>query len=308
MMIANTMYKSSSRVLSEESPVTYAFAFRDGVARLSAAGISNAANEALWLLESTLGVSRLDIHITPHTVVDHSSWTKARDVFQRRAGGEPLQYILGTQEFRGLDMVVRPGVLIPRPETELIIDEVHSLRFQGDGLHMADIGTGSGCLAIALAAEFPRSEIYATDCSEDALELAQQNGSCHQLQDRIMFLHGDLLEPLTALTKFKGGFSVIVANPPYIPTGQLDVLSREVRDYEPHLALDGGTDGLMFYRRLLREALLVLQPGGYLVLEMGEGQVSSIRQEAERLMAWNVRNIRCDDATIDRVISLERKG
>ena len=308
MMTSGTMFQSRVLAFSEKKPMTYASVFREGVAWLSTAGISNAANETLWLLEATLGISRLDIHTQPHTVVPHSSWTEAMRVLRRRAEGEPLQYILGTQEFRGLEMVVRPGGLIPRPETELILEEVHALRLHRDCLNIADIGTGSGCLAVALAAEIPGSMIYATDCSEVALELARHNASRHQVQDRIMLLHGDLLEPLKAMPEGPAEFFVIVANPPYIPTGQLDSLPSEVRDHEPYLALDGGPDGLMFYRRLLREALPVLTPGGWLVMEMGAGQASSICEEAERLMTWKVRNIRPDNAGIGRVISLERKG
>ncbi|MDT7043421.1 peptide chain release factor N(5)-glutamine methyltransferase [Candidatus Nitronereus thalassa] len=288
--------------------MTYASAFREGVACLSTAGVANAANETVWLLEATLGISRLDIHVKPHTLLNDSSWTEATHVLSRRAEGEPLQYILGTQEFRGLDMSVRPGGLIPRPETELILDEVHSLPLNRDHLQIADIGTGSGCLAVALAKEIPGAMIYATDCSEVALELAKHNASRHKVQDRITFLHGDLLEPFNAMPERAAEISVLVANPPYIPTGQLDCLPSEVRDYEPHLALDGGSDGLMFYRRLLREALLMLPPGGWLVLEFGEGQASSICEDVKHLSTWNIRNIRPDNAGIERVISLERKG
>ena len=287
--------------------MTYASVYREGLALLSKAGVSNAANETLWLLESALGLSRLAIHTEPKTPVEPLSWTSAKGVFLRRAGGEPLQYILGTQVFRGLDITVRPGVLIPRPETELVIEEVHSIASPEDYFTVADVGTGSGCLSIALAVEFPHATILATDCSESAIDVAKSNASRHSVHDRANFLHGDLFAPLTQFSELYEGLSVMVANPPYIPTRALSTLQREVRDFEPHLALNGGVDGLTFYRRLLREALWFLSPGGYLVMEMGEGQAAHICGEAERLSTWDIRNIRQDDAGIDRIISLERK-
>ena len=294
--------------LYEERAVTYAAGYRNGVSRLSNAGVSNATNEAFWLLEKAWGISRLDIYTNPQTVVPPQTVSSANELFRRRAAREPLQYILGTQAFRGLDMSVRPNVFIPRPETELIIEEVHSVRLSCNCLSMADVGTGSGCLAIALATEFPDSMIVATDCSETALAVAQENANRHSVHDRITFVCGDLLEPLHALMEIQDGLSVIVANPPYIPTRHLTTLPPEVRDFEPHLALDGGDDGLTFYRQLLRDALGFLQPGGSLVLELGEGQVFSLCEEAELLSGWHLRNIRQDGAGTDRVIALERNG
>ena len=308
MISLDVISDSIHRSLYQETPVTYAVGYREGVSLLSNAGVSNAKNEALWLLETAWGISSVDLHTEPQAIVAESSWSGAKELFLRRAAGEPLQYILGTQAFRGLNIAVRPGVLIPRPETELVVEEVHSVRLSHDCLQMADVGTGSGCLSIALAAEFPESTIFATDCSDVAIEVAKSNASRHRVQERIRFLCGDLLEPLTSCPELKAGLSVIVANPPYIPTRELDTLPREVRDFEPQLAFDGGADGLSFYRWLLREALLFLQPGGSLVMEMGEGQALHIREEAERLSTWQIQNIRQDDAGIDRIISLKRKG
>lgn len=308
MIASDINLGSTLRVLPEEGLITQASAYRKGLALLSKAGMSNAANETLWLLESALGISRLDIHANPDTVVAHSSWTSAKGLLLRRVSGEPLQYILGTQEFRGLEIQVRPGVLIPRPETELVLEEVHSHTFPQDRFAMVDVGTGSGCLSIALAMEFPDAKILATDCSEAAIDIARSNAYRHSVQDRITFLLGDLLAPLKQVSELYKGVSVMVANPPYIPTREIPTLQREVRDFEPHLALDGGVDGLVFYRRLLHGALLFLRPGGCLVMEMGAGQASHICDEAARLSTWHIRNIRQDDAGIDRVIALERKG
>lgn len=297
----------ADQLRDEETRVTFASGYREGVSLLSKAGISNARNEALWLLEAALGISRLTIHMEPETVLDPLPWIRAKKMVKRRAAGEPLQYIIGTQTFCGLEMIVQPGVLIPRPETELVIEEVGTLRSASDHLLMADVGTGSGCLSVALALEFSGSTIFATDCSVGVLEVAKANAGRHSVQDRIRLLYGDLLEPLKSFVECENGLAVIVANPPYIPTPQLSALPSAVRDFEPHLALDGGADGLKFYRRLLRDALFYLQPGGHLVMEMGESQADQIRKEAEELGPWHCQNIRQDDAGIDRVISLEKK-
>ena len=307
MMSSETIFESQLHLSPIECQVTYASGYRQGVDLLTRAGVANARSEALWLLESALGITRLDIYARPQTNVRPTLWNYAREIFKRRARGEPLQYILGTQSFRGLEIAVRSGVLIPRPETELLIEEVHDIFDSCEELKMADIGTGSGCLAVALATEFPHAKLYATDCSVTAIDTATDNANKNSVQDRITFLFGDLLEPLTGLPGVKGGLSAIVANPPYVPTRHLHTLPRDVRDFEPHLALDGGSDGLSFYRCLLREAPLFLQPGGYLLLEMGEGQAHRISEEAENLQVWTLRNIRQDPANIDRIMTLERK-
>ena len=192
--------------------------------------------------------------------------------------GEPLQYILGTQSFRGLEIAVRSGVLIPRPETELLIEEVHDIWDSCEELKIADIGTGSGCLAVALATEFPHAKLYATDCSVTAINTATDNANKNSVQDRITFLFGDLLEPLTGLPGVKGGLSAIVANPPYVPTRHLHTLPRDVRDFEPHLALDGGDDGLSRYREIAPELTRLLAPNGKICVEVGLGQSGPVQR------------------------------
>ena len=308
MPVSDDILNSSCQLGYDHKPVTYASGYQKGMAWLSEAGVSNAGNEALWLLESVLGITRLDIHTKPETTVGRASWSRVVAAFHRRASGEPLQYILGTQEFRGLEITVRPGVLIPRIETELIIEMVHALVPCQKRLVMADVGTGSGCLAVALALEFPESIIFATDCSELALEVAETNARRHSVQERIRFQRGDLLESLGRFPELDHGLSIIVSNPPYIPTEQLGNLQREVRDFEPRIALDGGSDGLVFYRRLLGEALSLLQPNGWMVLEVGEGQAPRICKEIDGHESWSLHHVRQDDAGIDRVMALERKG
>jgi release factor glutamine methyltransferase len=191
----------------------------------------------------------------------------------RRQAGEPLQYITGKSDFFGLPFSVGPGVLIPRPETEHLVEEVIRLaaQFQAAQIKIADIGTGSGIIAVALANALPNALLTAVDCSPQALTIARENAHTNRVEDRIDFLEGDLLTPLAAQK-----FHIIASNPPYIPTSDHDSLSVEVRDYEPHSALFAGEDGLAIYRRLVPEARTLLLPGGWLVLEIGFGQQAAL--------------------------------
>jgi release factor glutamine methyltransferase len=192
----------------------------------------------------------------------------------RRQSGEPLQYITGHAEFFGLSFAVAPGVLIPRPETEHLVEEVQSLAQQQPQiphLKIADVGTGSGAIAIALAHQLPQSHLTAVDLSPQALAIARENARQNQVADRITFLEGDLLAPLAGQS-----FNIIVSNPPYIPLSDLPSLSVEVRDHEPHSALFAGTDGLAIYQCLIPDAYPLLHPGGWLALEIGYGQQPAI--------------------------------
>ncbi len=191
----------------------------------------------------------------------------------RREAGEPIQYITGSSEFFGLPFSVGPGVLIPRPETEHLVEEV--LRLAGSladqDLRIADLGTGSGIIAVALAHALPNAEIAAVDLSRQALLIARENAERNQVAGRIEFFEGDLLGPLAGRR-----FSIIASNPPYVPLLDRDSLSVEVREHEPHAALFAGEDGLDIYRRLIPEARDHLLPGGWLVMEIGYGQRDAI--------------------------------
>jgi release factor glutamine methyltransferase len=196
-------------------------------------------------------------------------------LLERRQTGEPLQYITGQSEFFGLPFSVGPGVLIPRPETEHLVEEVLRLaaQFSNPKLQIADIGTGSGIIAVALANALPNAKITAIDCSPQALTIARENADQNQVAERITFLEGDLLAPLAGQQ-----FEIIASNPPYIPTSDHDSLSVEVRNHEPHSALFAGNDGLDLYRRLIPDALPLLKPSGWLVLEIGYNQQPAIEQ------------------------------
>ena len=191
----------------------------------------------------------------------------------RRQAGEPIQYITREAEFFGLPFAVAPAVLIPRPETEHLVEEVIRLARAFAEPRIADIGTGSGAIAVALAHSLPKAHITATDFSLQALAIAKQNAVLNRVESQIQFFEGDLLAPLAGRS-----FHIIASNPPYVPLADRDSLSVEVRDHEPHSALFAGDDGLAIYRRLIPEARALLMPGGWLVMEIGYGQQTAIEQ------------------------------
>jgi release factor glutamine methyltransferase len=286
------------------SSMTIGELWRTGAAILAKAGISNFENESVWILESALGLDRLALHLKRNEAVEEPDLGHAMTLLERRTTREPLQYVLGTQEFCGLDFRVTPDVLIPRPETELLVEVVRQKCAGISGGLIADVGTGSGCVAIALARALPTAILYATDRSPQALSLAQENAKRHGVGDRVIFLLGDLLSPLQKLGLY-GRFVAIVSNPPYIAEDELMALQSEVR-FEPRVALDGGNDGLLFHRRLVYEASDFLQPDGILAIEVGEGQaiqVSGLAQDGENY--YNVQNFQ-DMAGIERVLLLTK--
>jgi release factor glutamine methyltransferase len=193
----------------------------------------------------------------------------------QRAAGQPIQYITGNTEFFGLPFSVGPGVLIPRPETEHLVEEVVRLAGLLDDreVRIADVGTGSGIIAVALAHALPEARMAAVDLSPQALLVARENADRNHVADRIEFFEGDLLGPLAGRS-----FSIIASNPPYVRTGDLASLAVEVREHEPHSALFAGVDGLEVYRRLVPEAREHLLPGGWLVMEIGYGQRDAVEE------------------------------
>ena len=218
----------------------------------------------------------------------------------RRAAREPLAYIVGHREFWGLEFEVTPAVLIPRPETELIVEEALSAIPSRDAARLiVDVGTGSGCLAVTLAVEFPPAAVVATDVSHEALAVAERNAERHNLIGRVAFLHTDLLRDVPRAA------DLIVCNPPYVPDGDAPTLQPEVGRYEPSSALYGGPDGLDVIRRVLTDAGPHLATGGWLVVEFGFGQEAAVR-EAARGSGWAVERIRSDLQGIPRVVVLRR--
>jgi release factor glutamine methyltransferase len=273
--------------------------------RLTDAGIPDGRREAETLIAFILNCTRLELYRADPLSLDPDQKEAFAGLIRRRARREPLQYILGTQEFWGLEFRVTTDTLIPRPETELLIEAVLE-RFGRPALPITllDLCTGTGCLAVTLSTLYPAARILATDLSAAALDVARFNAVRHGVAGRIEFLEGDLLEPLASMSSHKR-IDVMTANPPYVPASELDRLQPEVGLYEPRLALDGGYDGLDYYRRILPGALEFLRPGGRLVLEVGIRQTIPVREMAERI-GWRVDQIKKDLANIDRVIVLEK--
>jgi release factor glutamine methyltransferase len=224
----------------------------------------NAARDAQAILQIATGLTRVQMLAQPDRPLREEEAGAFQGMIAQRRGHVPIQHMRGSQEFYGRDFVVTPDVLIPRPETEHIIEEV--LRLYPDrtvALHIADVGTGSGILAITLALEYPQSSVVALDISKEALEIAQLNAARLGVADRIQFEQSDLFEVLSKEMQF----DVIVSNPPYVPHGEGRELHPQVRNHEPHVALFGGEDGLDIIRRLVQQAIPPLKPAGWLLME-----------------------------------------
>lgn len=272
---------------------------RQAVARLQAAGLEpdEAAIDAEVLARFVLGWDRARYLTRRHEVPPSGFSERYAQLTDRRARREPTAYIVGRREFWDLEFAVTPAVLIPRPETELIIEEAQQLaRTWGRApRHILDAGTGCGCLAVTLARLFPTARVTATDRSPEALAVARQNARCHGVADRIGFVEGsfvpDDVEPPPDL---------IVSNPPYVPTADLAHLRPEVRDYEPRAALDGGANGLDAIRQLLALARRRLAPDGWVLFEFGSGQEEAVRKLASE-QGLAVRHIRADLQGLPRV-------
>lgn len=237
--------------------------------RIERAGIDDPALEAEVILRHALGIDRAAFFASLQYKQDASALDLADSLTGRRMQGEPLAYILGHREFYGLDILVTPAVLIPRQETELIVDAILELARNRPGITIADVGTGSGAIAVAAAVNLPGTRVYATDSSQAALRVARDNCRAHHIEDRVELRHGDLLEPLD------GPVDVIASNPPYVMTGEIAGLGREV-GREPVAALDGGPDGLDVMRRLFEQAPAALRPGGAMVVEIDPRQLQAV--------------------------------
>ena len=220
---------------------------------------------------------------------------------------EPLQYILGTQEFCGLEFHVNPAVLIPRPETELLIQEVVRRCAVSKSVTLVDVATGSGCVAITLATILNGMRILGLDRFPEALAVAKSNAERHAVSDKIEWLEGDLLSPLRD-KGMAGAVDVIVSNPPYIAEAEWAGLEPEVRVYEPRLALIAGQKGTELHERLLHDSMAYLVPGGLLVVEIGQGQAAAIRQVAAQLGGYAALRVVEDASGIERVVIAERLG
>lgn len=280
-------------------------ALRAAIARLQECSVPSAPLAAELLLMNVLQRDRTWLYAHPEFELSHEHAAAYARLIERRSEGVPTQYLTGRQEFWGLEFEVGPGVLIPRPETEHVIEvaleRLGARRTQPS--RIADMGTGSGCIAIALARELPRAEIAASDISAAALDYAQRNAARHSVSDRIQFLNADLLELASeARDRAESGFDLIVSNPPYVGRDDAGSLPREVREHEPAEALFGGDDGLEIYPALIEQAARKLAPNGILVLEIGYNGAQHV---GSLLSAphWCDLRVTRDLAGIERVIS-----
>lgn len=280
---------------------TAAGAIEQGRGRLAAAGIAAAALEARLLLEQAAGLDRASLLSQARDPVAPAAAARYERLLAQRERRVPLAYLAGEREFWSLRLKVDPRVLVPRPETETLVEA--ALERLSPGASVADVGTGSGAIVIALALELGCGEFFGTDRSAGALAVARENAAAHGLGGRIDFRLGDLLAPLSCRV---GSLDALVSNPPYIPTAELAGLQPEVRDFEPRDALDGGPDGLAVIRALVAGAPPLLRSGGWLLLEIGAGQGAAVLALLEGNGAFEGISCRRDLAGIERVVVARR--
>jgi release factor glutamine methyltransferase len=279
---------------------TIAEVLQQASAKLRTAEVLNDLLDAQTLLAHALGKERTYLIIHYNQILAEDLLATYQALIDRRAAGEPLQYIVGHQEFYGLEFEVTPAVLIPRPETELIIEETIRLAANLSEPLIIDVGTGSGCIAVTLARELETARVIATDISANALQVARRNAQRHGLSDRVQFVETDLLNGLAIKADF------ILSNPPYIASHEMPTLQREVRDWEPHTALTDFGDGLQFYRRLLDEAPARLKPNGVLMFEVGYQQAETIKAFVNRAV-WHEPKALRDLQQIERTLMITLK-
>jgi len=271
--------------------------------------IENPRLNAELLLARSLNLSREELYIRLNDPMTEKEEETMERLMGRRISREPLQYILGHQEFWSIDFKVDPRVLIPRPETELLVEQallILSENSLGKTPYVLELGTGSGAVAISLAREVGDLFLVATDISRDALLLAKENAKSGGVLHQVAFVKSDLFEPF-ALFGGSEPFDLILSNPPYITFSQIDELPKEVKDYEPIVALNGGEDGLDFYRRIIAQTPYYLRKGGWLLLEVGQGQSRTVSERIEEGNHFLKPECIPDLSGIERVVKAQRK-
>ena len=236
-------------------------------------GIEEARLQAELLLADVLGLNRLDLYLQFERILTNNEVDLYREYVRKRAGRMPVQYVLGKTSFRHIDLLVTPEVLIPRYETEVLVEVALDCagKTSSGVLRCLDLCCGSGAIALSIAHECEHAFVVGSDVSSNALKIARKNSNRNQLNDKVWWVCTDLCRGLNSF-----GFDVITCNPPYVPQKEIQSLQPEIRDYEPHLALDGGKDGLDYYRRIVKEATNCLTVGGSLILEVGDGQADEV--------------------------------
>ena len=271
--------------------MTYREARMQAAKQLAAAGVENEAAESWFLMEAVCGISRSFYLLHEQEAMDPVQEQVYFALTRQRCGRMPLQYLTGEQEFMGLPFCVNEHVLIPRQDTEVLVEE--AMREPFDGEQILDLCTGSGCIGISIQSFCSNTQVTAADISEDALKVAQKNAKENQVP--VEFVHSDLFKEIS------GSYDMIVSNPPYIPSKVIETLMPEVRDHEPIKALDGKEDGLYFYRRITEESVAYLKPGGYLLYEIGHDQGEAVSSYMRENGFDEIEVIR-DLAGLDRVV------
>ena len=270
---------------------------------LNGAGVPEARREAGSLLSFILGKDRTFLISHAEDQLSDDAFLRFREGVERRAGGEPLQYITGVQDFFGREFRVTSDVLIPRPETELLVEAAIEVIGDASEPFICDVGTGSGCIAVTLLCELQAARAIAVDKSSLALEMAKLNTRKHGVSDRTEFAISDCF---SALDPGQYQFDLVVSNPPYVSAEMMEGLQREVRDHEPLVALSPGSDGLSVIRRLIREAPNFLKDEGYLIMEIGFDQGEAVKDLVDE-GAWHLREIKPDLQSIPRIVVLQKK-
>lgn len=286
---------------------------RIGSQKLVAASVGEPKRDATLLLQVLLGVDQIYLLVNPRETVPPEVETRYLELIERRSAGEPIQYITGHQEFYGLDFAVTPAVVIPRPETELIVDAVLETHQQVHGtlgqeaqkVRIVDVGTGSGCLAVTLARHIPEALLIAIDVSMEALRVAAENARRHGVADRIGFLQSDLL---SCLSRVAGERTVdfVISNPPYVRESEWASLNRAVRDYEPRIALVSGASPHHFHQRLFSDCALYLRECGFLICEIGAGQYPEVLERVDDNQ-FSLIEMRKDLQGIPRTLVLQKR-
>lgn len=278
-------------------------AIREAGSRFGQKGYSTPGLDAEVLLAHCLGVDRAVLFRDPDRPLTPRERQTFEDLTGRRLRGEPVAYIVGRKEFWSLDFKVGPGVLVPRPETEILVQTVleTAARLGKAALRILEVGTGSGAVSVALARELESARIVSTDLSPEALKVARENAASHAVADRIFFIAGNLLGP------FHGAFDMILSNPPYLSESEYENLPGEMRRFEPKSALVAGPEGTEFHRAMIRHAEGLLANGGWLFLEIGFGQKGAVRDLIVRSGGYDSVRFTRDYAGIDRVAAARRR-
>ena len=305
-MFCLAMENPSEEVTYSAGP-TLRLAMIHGGRFLSAAGIENPRLDTEVLLRHVLGMDRAEFYLRIDEAIKPPAERQLWELLQRRARREPLAYITGHKEFWSLDFTVTPDVLIPRPETELLVEAAleRTRSPLKSPLKILDIGTGSGAIAVCLAKELREAQLSAVDISSAALQVARANAERHGVANRIRFLHGDLFAPLA---EERERFDLIIANPPYVRSGDVAKLEPEIREWEPITALDGGAEGLDIYRRIVNESRSYLASEGHLLFEIGDVMAKAVGQILAHAGGFETDALLRDYAGKDRVIATRKRS